>query len=145
MPWPTDPAEQYFGRGGWGWDGTAWRKQPLIFGYTDRWAEEKFTLTAAAGVNLLTTTAVPAGYIYRVDMVTGVDLNNAVSIGFYALGAGVAVTFAAYEAMAAGIIKVVFPVGIWLAAGDTLSCAFSGCTLNDDLYFRVWGVQMAVG
>lgn len=145
MSGPTQPTEQHFDKGSWAWNGTLWVKQPLIFGYSSRWVEEQYTLTAAAGVNLLTTVAVPSGYSYRVDMVTGVDLDNAASIGFYALGGGVGVTFSPYEAMTAGALKVVFPVGIWLAAGDNLNCVFAGCTLNDDLYFRTWGVKMAIG
>lgn len=130
---------------GYGYIDSAWEKLPMVFGFTDRWVVQLSDLNAGAGTNVLTTTAVAAGFIHRVDMVGAVNVNNAASIEQYATGAGIGVTFIPSTAMGANVWKITFPVGIWLKEGDTLSTAFYGCLAGDDIYFRIWGVKMAVG
>ena len=145
MSGPTDPAEVYFDKGSWGWDGTAWRKLPLLLGYTDRWVEQQSDLSADVGTNTLATVVVPAGSIYRVDMVSAFNQTSACSIMLLAVGDGIDVTFGPYTAFAATMQHNVFPVGIYLKAGDYLIAYYFDCTAGDDLFLRVWGLKMGVG
>ena len=60
----TNPAEVYFKDGIWTWDGSAWLKQPPIFGYSDEWSESKIATAVGAASATASTTAVDPGYIY---------------------------------------------------------------------------------
>jgi len=82
----TDPSEEYFKDGLWGWaattweklvssggrlfaalhgwDGSAWRKLPMLFGYSDRWVQYVIGNAAGAGDATATTAAVGDGYVY---------------------------------------------------------------------------------
>lgn len=64
MPGITNPAEPYFKDGIWGWDGSVWRKLPLIWGYSDRWLEDLGGTKSGAGNYQKFGAVVPAGYVY---------------------------------------------------------------------------------
>jgi len=70
MPGITDPNQEYFKDGTWGWDGTRWRKLALVFGYSDIYGETVFNAAAAAGTNYLTFSTVPAGEVWVVSNFT---------------------------------------------------------------------------
>lgn len=92
MPAITDPNEPYFKDGIWGWaatlwqrlisdggrlytaihgwDGAAWHRLPMVWGYSDRWADtDEYTMLADATYSR-TTAAVPAGYVYKLEVAT---------------------------------------------------------------------------
>lgn len=53
-----------------GWDGAAWRKLPLLWGYSDRWQETTSGIASGAGDAVANITAVPDGYIYILQRVS---------------------------------------------------------------------------
>lgn len=63
------PTEQYFDKGLWGWDGTQWRKLPLLWGFTGTvggtvtWTSDGTTPYHLSG------TAVPAGEVWTLNTV----------------------------------------------------------------------------
>ena len=140
----TDPTEEYFKDGCWGWDGTQWRKLGLIFGYYDRLAGQVVNLNASAGENILTGDAVPAGEIWILQAICALDSTSNVSRIYIRANTGTV----------ACVITDVYSIaaGHWFAAatnmvmktGDYLNCTFAGCTAGDYLYFRWWGYKMKV-
>lgn len=47
--------------------GTAWVKSPVIWGYTNRWAEATNTTSTGGGTTVVTSTPVPEGYVYVLE------------------------------------------------------------------------------
>lgn len=118
----------------YGFYSNAWQKDPLRLGYSGRGSEEQFKLNATAGFDVLTGSAVPPGEIWLVNAVSANDLNTALaSIGLVAKIAGIDVYLANIKPVGAGI-PIAWSGQVVLAQGDTLSGAYFGTVLNDDLY-----------
>ena len=140
----TNPAEQHFERGQWGFDGTLWRKLPMVWGFTDGWVGQAANENADAGVNYLELAAIPTGEVWTAYVVSAIDVNTnpaAISFGIYITGGRKyfwivpspgANTFASWAS------PQIF------TAGDIPSVAFEGCAANDYIVARWWGYKMAV-
>ena len=68
----TNPTEEYFKDGLWGWDGTQWRKAGIPFWYRASYFEN-IGGTATSTEWSKYSTAVPTGYVY---VVSAVSLRN---------------------------------------------------------------------
>jgi len=116
----------------------------IPFGYNNRYWERQYTLNAAAGTNFLAGTAVPAGEIWVVTNLRGVNANTNVS----------ALTLQAYDGsttivlankLSPGInVDVIWSGQAFLKAGDYVQARFDGCVAGDDLYFDIMGYKMKV-
>jgi len=144
MPWPTNPGEQYFGRGGWGWDGTQWRKNALLWGYTDRYADSDSDLSAAAGTNVLSLTSVPAGEVWRVASIAAFDGSSNITTLILSLGLGGTTHYLASQPITAAGQLVLWTGDVTLKEGDSIVATFYGCVLNDDLFLSACGYKMDV-
>ena len=140
----TNPTEEYFKDGIWGWDGSQWRKLGLLFGYYDRLAAQVVNTSAAAGTNMLTGTAVSAGEIHVIQAIAAIDYNSTTTRIYVSATGGVITIPLADEYSVAAEHWVIKTVNIVLKAGDCLNCIFYGCTAGDDLYLRWWGYKMKV-
>lgn len=145
MPWPTNPAEQYYGRGGWGWDGTQWRKLALTWGYTARWAEDLSETKSGAGNYVAGTVAVPAGYVYVAQFMYIRNVSGSrgnVSMRFV----GDAVNYyAVFDTGPVQYIPIVWSGNVPLEAGDSILITMNTCLDGDVVQAGVWGYKMAVG
>ncbi|MDP2324162.1 MAG: hypothetical protein Q8N51_09045, partial [Gammaproteobacteria bacterium] len=127
-----------------GWDGAAWRKLPLLFGYSDTLALEASNLALAAGTNTLDASACPAGYIWVVTSILIMYVGTVPAGIFTDLISG-ANTLALYRQFSPVSGAGYDRQGFWvLKAGDYLRCVVTGATLNDDLYLHASGYAQAV-
>ena len=62
----TNPTEEYFKDGLWGWDGTQWRKLGLALWYYEPYSQD-LSCTASSSTPGVWSSAVPNGYIYIVN------------------------------------------------------------------------------
>ena len=141
---PTQATEQYFDKGLWGFDGTQWRKLPMLLGFSSQFAQENHVANATAGTNVLNLATVPAGEIWRVSSIAAFDANSVVTA--ISFGASLT-TFTHYLATVdtpAASVLLLWSGEIVLIAGQLVTCSFYGCTLNDDLYLTACGYKMAV-
>lgn|SRR5574341_1578896 len=95
-------------------------------------------LNAAAGVNTLTSGAVPAGKHWRITVVASVDVNNAPTTQtiFARFPGTIDVPLLHQVAgLAAGLWITRF-CDILLPPGATLFADFAGCVAGDDIYLR---------
>ena len=140
----TNPSEEYFKDGSWGFDGSVWRKLPLIFGYTDNFVLNQYVAAAAAGTYTKVWGTVPAGEIWIVNSLLGINYSSVCSnIRFYVIQGGVTAYFMWISAPTANV-AVVWNGSIVLKAGDTLNTQLSTCILNDVLNMSAIGYIMAV-
>lgn len=63
----TAPADLVVGN--YGWDGAAWHKLAMLWGYSDRWQQTCTGTAVGAGHVIVTTTPVSAGYVYVLQRV----------------------------------------------------------------------------
>jgi len=144
MPGITDPAEEYFKDGIWGWDGSAWRKLPLVWGYSDHYSQRVYTVNAATGVNALTFTAVPVGEVRVILGMTAYNNTSTITrVEFKVWAAAIPITLY-WEDTPVLQDLVKFYGNVVLKAGNYLQASFSGCTAGDDLWGYAWGYKMKV-
>jgi len=140
----TDPTQEYFKDGGWGHDGTQWRKLPLLWGYSDVWRERLWELNPLTIEYRLYMTVVPTGEVWVAKHAITVDINTVCTRHLIQVydGAKFFDTIAA-ESPAAGIPQN-YHLDIVLKAGDQLAVIFVGSAVGDDLYFFTQGYKMVI-
>lgn len=127
-----------------GYDGSAWQKLPLLWGYSDRWFERVSDTDATAGTNTLDTAAVPAGYVYVVQGIATLNLSTVVTHRQGLRPGTYDMILQRTTGVGAGVTLPLFPVGIALKEGDTVRARFYGCTAGDDIHLSVVGYKMAI-
>jgi len=142
---PTQPTEQYFDKGLWGYDSTQWRKLSLVWGYTDRLADQESLADAAAGTNTLVHTTVPAGEVWVITGGSVIDAQTAATCSFLAVLGGVGFFIYSYGTLTPWRYSAMPACHFVLKAGDYVQSEFGSCVLNDDLVSNVWGYKMGVG
>jgi len=138
----TDPTEEYFKDGLWGWDGTQWRKAGLPLWYRGQVTEQEVNTNAAAGANTLTGSTVPADEVWIIQIIEAIDLNTTLAeLEIRWNAGGVWLTLASETSVVANHWIIIFPQ-IILAPGNYLTAYFNGCTAGDDLYLRYAGYKV---
>lgn len=127
-----------------GYDGSNWQKLSLLWGYTDRFAENLGGTKSGAGTYNKFTTAVPAGEVWIIEAVEA--HNNTTNPSFVALYI--------YDGTTTFVLKVVSTPGIgvptlvtgrWtLKAGDKVGFDVGGCVDSDAIAGFAWGYKMDV-
>lgn len=144
MTGPTDPAEEYFDKGSWGWDLSAWHKLPMLWGFSARW-HETVVGVAAGAIEDLFTTAVPAGYCYVLNAADCYNVSSACDRNIAAYDSGAVAILISESAVLAAVHTVTGYQYIVLEEGDQVRARFTACNVGDTLALRVWGFTMAVG
>lgn len=115
-----------------------------IFSYEAVKREVKANTDCAAGYNLLTGTAVPAGEVWKIT--GGHILNNINNSGVTQLA--VNLSGSNYQvlnkATLTAAVAEMFFSEIYMIEGDFFVCHFYGCILNDDIYMAYHGIKMKV-
>lgn len=126
------------------YDGTTWRKSNLLWGYYDRYFEA-VSDTEAAVNDTLSTTAVPAGYVYVVNFISAFNNTNAFTRLLVIPWAGASVgPHLIYETNPAAVVPNLWEGAVVLKEDDYIKAEFEGNTLNDDIFLRVWGYKMKI-
>lgn len=144
MPGITDPSEEYFKDGIWGWNGSAWRKAGLHFSYSDQVLGQVVETNAAAGTNTLSGSSPAAGEIW---VITAMEIHNtasAVNTARLAVRASSVNYWLAASPALAAKVGLSWSGVVILAYGDVPYAGMWGCTANDDLYFHYLGYKMTV-
>jgi hypothetical protein len=140
----TNPAEEYFKDGLWGWNGSKWKKLALLLGYTDRWAEDAAGIKSGAGTYQYDTAAVPSGYVYVAAVVSLLNITGARGMcRLFAMGGANYVCLAA-TVTPAQYVPTIFTGMITLKEGDYLRLTQLSCQDGDVLYGGVYGYKMAI-
>ena len=128
----------------YGWDGAAWRKNNLIFGYYDTYDEVLSNTAATVGTNYLTSSAVPAGQIYVVRAMLAkntVTANTRTELQKYAG----AVEYIVKQQLSPAIgFGVEFSGWITLKPTQQVRAMFVGCVAGDDIYLHITGYKMQI-
>ena len=144
MSGPTDPAEAHFDKGLWGFDGTVWRKLPMLWGYTGTVQEITWNENAAVGLNVLYGTVVPAGEVHVIQNLVAYDVTSGITqIAVGGLKSTIHVyAFCEYAPVAGKVYT--WGGNIVLKAGDRVFGQFFGCVAGDDIWMSLDGYKMSV-
>jgi len=128
----------------YGWDGSAWRKLPLVWGYSDRYVEREANTNADAGLNALTFTTIPADEVWFI--LGGLAYNTTSSNTVVEwLHTGSVEDMRLRRSMAtAANDEIRLDTMIVLKPGDTLQVNFNGCTAGDTIVAYAWGYKMKI-
>ena len=144
MPGITNPTEEYFKDGTWGWDGTAWRKLNLLWGYYDRILDSVLVADATAGSNVLTFTTVPVGQVWIYTTISALNSDTNPSVIDVNMYSPTLLVRLMEWVLPGANVTVQISGQFILKAGDTLKVVIGGCTLNDNLYAWAGGYKMKV-
>lgn len=126
------------------YDGSAWRKSNLLWGYHDTVAELVRDSSADAGTNTLTATAAASGEVHVLTAIAAVNYNTAMSrVRIFAYVDATTRVVYGKESPGAGEV-VVAPNPIYLGPGDYVLCYFYGCTAGDTIDFAIHGYKMDI-
>lgn len=140
-----NPTEEHFERGLWGYDGTQWRKLRMLWGYSDRYAEEKTTAAPSDASHNLGTTAVPAGEVWVVESLVAYFVGGTVAAiwGGPNDGSTTARFFYSATVVQNTVYSLLGPYV--LKEGDSIIARFVSCVGVTGIYLTVWGYKMAIG
>ena len=140
----TDPTEEYFKDGIWGWDGTQWRKLGLVFGYCDSIGGRVHVESATSGTNILSSPLVPTGTVCVVQGILVMNVNTATQCNILLVAGGVGYTLTERVTLAPSTWYHFAINPTIMKAGDYLRAYFINCQAGDDLYMDINGYKMKV-
>lgn len=140
----TNPAESYFKDGIWGWDGSRWRKLPMLFGYSEPWRQIVTATAVGAGDAFISTTAVAAGYVYVLQHLSAfhdAGVNKDTSV--WTDDGSVQVTVLPRATTTTGIDRV-WGGEMLFTEGDVVTAFVAAPGAGKKIYLSVWGYKMKV-
>lgn len=127
-----------------GYDGSNWRKLPLLWGYTARYAERENLVVQQAGTKTLTFSSPEEGEIWRITGLSCLcNTANPSAVSFLAT----IVTYPVYVVNQVGIVAnqvYSWVVDVVLGYQDTLVVYWGGCLVDDDLSAYAYGYKMKI-
>jgi len=144
MVGPTNPSEEHFHRGLWGFDGNVWRKLQLLFGFGGIVEEALVDDDLAGGTNALYGSYVPAGEIWIIQN-AGIYYLGTDPTRLQILASGLAEDVRLlYESSPSSDVWYCWGGTCILQEGDRVGGLVNGATAGDDLYFRYAGYKMEI-
>jgi len=127
-----------------GWDGSAWRKLAVLWGYSDRYAEQESQDNVDAGNVTLTFSTVPAGEVWVVSLMSAMAAqDNPAGVNFFANCDGTTHRLE-YLAYPTAYLVVSLQTTIVLKEDDYLEVRFDSCSANDDVEAYAMGYKMKI-
>jgi len=124
--------------------GGAWKKQPMIWGYSDRLYEDLSESAPDTGTWTKLSTVVPPGEIHKLEFMYVInDSRQGSSITFSAMSGGI-VNYFVFETTVARYFPNVFVGSVTLAAGDYLRITMGGVNAGDTMKACIWGNKMDI-
>jgi hypothetical protein len=128
----------------YGWDGSAWRKLQLLFGYTDRWAEQVTVVSTGAGTTTASTTAVSAGYVHVAENIVVYHSDPVARICNLFHNDGAANRYLGIAPALAQNTGFHIPGRVILKAGDLLSATIAALAVGQGVVLAVNGFKMKI-
>lgn len=127
-----------------GWDGAAWRKLPLVWGYSDVYSEIESEDNVGVGNQILTFSVVGAGEVWVVTCFVARSIqDDPSSVRLQARVGGVVVWLKA-EAYPVANMTVASECLIVLKEGDYLQVTFVSCLATTDVRANAIGYKMKI-
>ena len=126
------------------YDGSAWVKSNLLWGYHDRWFENLGGTFVEDTIYIKASTAVPEGYVYVMQMCTVRNVTRAPTTMSISVGYDDNWWYLEYDTTPAKLIPLISRTTMCLKEGDKARVAVAGCVADDVIEACVWGYKMMV-
>jgi hypothetical protein len=126
------------------YDGSAWRKSNMLFGYNDRYAERVYEPNLAAGANTVYGTTVPDGEVWIVTTFIGQCVGATITILVFGSNNDVYPIPVVVQQPPVTGQWYVWTGTLVLKAGDRIYGYVAGATLGNDLDIRALGYKMNI-
>lgn len=125
-----------------GWDGSAWRKLSLLWGFSETWIDSASQAASGGGDATATITPLAADYVYVLQVI-GVrhDSSSSKAIEIYLRTSSSYTWIAQITAMAAGV-RTITHTEIALNAGDGIYAKVTAPGDGKSVFVEVWGYKM---
>ena len=144
MPGITNPAEAYFKDGTWSWDGTLWRKQPLMLGYSDRIYEWVSTVSSGAADTQAISAVVPAGEIWIIQAASAMHTDTTARALYLGPRAGATFIQLGRNPAATTLLMLQCVSPMVLKEGDSFLSGVSQLLTGKVVYLGYWGYKMSI-
>ena len=128
----------------YGWDGAAWRKLPLLWGFSDVWYENLGGTKEGDGSYAVYTTAVAEGYIYVCQVVSLRNNTGARSEMLFGVYNDSAVVYIHANLTPAQYMPEIFRGFLVLEYPERIRVVHIGCLDGDVLEGGVRGYKMKI-
>ena len=127
-----------------GWDGSAWRKLSLIWGYSGRWRQTITGTAVGAGKATAISTGLDAGYVYVVQALS-LQHDAAAAKDCYILVTGDAVAATLVRDVAVTPLNTLPWTGeLTLKSGDIITAEALAPGDGKHVYLHIWGYKMKI-
>lgn len=140
----TNPAEEYFKDGVWGWDGTVWHKLGLIWGYSAAWAEDLSVAMTSDASFVGDSGVVLADEVWIIQHAAFANHTGARGMARIWLMGSAHQTPLVWTLTPARYEPVVWSGAVTLTVGDYIRMEQQSCLTNDVIYAGVWGYKMKI-
>ena len=138
----TDPTEEYFKDGTWGWDGSRWRKLGLLLGYNDVISGSVDVTAQQDGINSVSSSSVQDGELWVLNNIAGTNANRAIP--------RIIICAEVCDVLCVLLDTSTTSDGVWavwngttvLKASNRIMVYFYGCTAGDTLRIRWLGYKV---
>lgn len=140
----TNPAEKYFKDGTWGWDGSVWRKLPMVWGYSAHYCEALSGVATGGGNADVVLATVDPGEVWVIESVTmDHDAGAAKHISVHAYNNGCRQVI--FDAIAADSgIYYIWNGRVTLPSGGNMFARAYAPGDGKKLNVNVWGYKMKI-
>lgn len=127
-----------------GWDGAAWRKLPLMWGYSETYYEAESQVTTGVGDYTLTASTVPNGEVWVITNVLA--FNQATVNSFIALKVYDGANTFEFRRKAGPAVdeEVIFNGSLALSSGARVRGVFYGCGATETITMHLFGYKMKI-
>ena len=130
--------------GSHGYNGTAWKKQGMIWSYHSRIHAVVTHTQSGAGAYTMTVLTVPTGYVYVVNAISSNNATRALKHTQQLCSAGGCMNCYEKTTLAAGELVINANLNYVLTEDDTVKVVFTTSQDADYMVGRVWGYAMKV-
>jgi len=127
-----------------GWDGAAWRKLPLLWGYSDAYHEYHFNTNLSGGSAIILGDTGVSGEVRVITHFSGYGISETMSRISLGIHTGVAYCVLHSEAFAGDYLTIDLCSEIVIKSNEKLFVMFDGATAEDDGFFIARGYTMKV-
>jgi len=138
----TDPGQEYFKGGAWGWNGSRWHKNPIQLGFAEIYREHVEELSAVASTDDLQSSVVPGSELWVITNIAAYDVNTDITAIELLVRDGVSwYGLMRYMPTAAGD-WLQWSGRLLLGPGEWIYALFTGTVAGDDIMMNLHGYKM---
>lgn len=134
----------YLVNSGYGWTGSAWRKLPMLWGYSSHFAESVTGTASGAGDAATSTTAVSAGEVFVLQHITATHSAATAKVLYSTVDVGAVSMAMSHELSAIPGLTYFWSGSLLLPEGAQVKAGVVSPGDGKQVVLTVWGYKMSI-